>query len=314
MPVDAQTRSLLEFLAEAGLTDLVADRTPQQVRDLTAALVVPSAVEVAAVEDRALPPAAGSDVPIPVRIYRSRRDGSPAPVLVWFHGGGWVIGDLDTADGTCRALCREADATVVSVDYRLAPEHPFPAAVDDCWAATRWVAAHAADLGGDPACLAVGGDSAGGNLAAVVAQVARAAGGPSICFQALVYPVTDATCDRPSMRDNAEGYLLTTAGMEWFYGHYLGAHDRRDPRVSPLLADDLSGLPPAYVITAEYDPLRDQGRAYAEALAAAGVPVTLDEVTGTIHGFFALDQMLDAAGQARARLVAAWRGVCGGEA
>jgi acetyl esterase len=311
MPVDAQTQTLLEFLAQAGLTDLVADRTPQQVRELMASMRFPSDVEVAAVEDRALPPAPGSDTPIPVRIYRPRLEGPPAPVLVWFHGGGWVIGDLDGADGTCRALCRDGDALVVSVDYRLAPEHPFPAAVEDCWAATRWVADQGGELGGDPARLAVGGDSAGGNLAAVVAQLARDAGGPPICFQALVYPVTDATCDRPSIRENAEGYLLTTDGMEWFYGHYLGAHDRRDPRVSPLLAPDLTGLPPAYVVTAEYDPLRDQGRAYVEALTAAGVPATLDEVAGTIHGFFSLDQMLDVATQARARLVAAWRDACG---
>lgn len=312
MPLDTQTRAVLDLLEQAGIGDLVADRTPEEVRALMASLRIPSDVPVASVEDRRLPPTAGSDVEIPVRIYRPRLDGPPAPVMVWFHGGGWVIGELDAADGTCRALCTEGDAVVVSVDYRLAPEHRFPAAVDDAWAATRWVADHAGAIGGDATRIAVGGDSAGGNLAAVVAHLARDAGGPALCFQALVYPVTDATCARPSMQANAHGYLLSTEGMEWFYGHYLGpGGDRRDPRVSPLLAADLSGLPPAHVITAEFDPLRDQGRAYAEALAAAGVPVTTRDQGGTIHGFFSLDQMLDVARDARRELVEAWRASCG---
>ena len=312
MPLDTQTRAVLDLLEQAGIDDLVADRTPEEVRALMASLRIPSDVPVASVEDRRLPPAAGSDVEIPVRIYRPWLDGPLAPVMVWFHGGGWVIGDLDAADGTCRALCTEAGAVVVSVDYRLAPEHRFPAAVDDAWAATRWVADHAGAIGGDAVHLAVGGDSAGGNLAAVVAQLARDTGGPALCFQALVYPVTDATCARPSMQANAHGYLLSVEGMEWFYGHYLGPDgDRRDPRVSPLLAADLSGLPPAHLITAEFDPLRDQGRAYAEALAAAGVPVTVRDQGGTIHGFFSLDQMLDVARDARRELVEVWRASCG---
>jgi acetyl esterase len=247
---------------------------------------------VAHVEDRAIP---GPHGDIPVRIYRPEGD-APKPTIVYYHGGGWVIGSIESHDGTCRGLADAVDALVVSVDYRLAPEHPFPAPVEDAFAALEWVAEHASELGGDPARIAVAGDSAGGNLSAVTAILARDAGGPELCFQLLVYPVTDHGCDRPSMTENAEGYFLTAQAMDWFFHHYLGdsAHGA-DPRVSPLRASDLSGLPPAFVITAEYDPLRDQGMAYAEALAAAGVPVEAQVYEGMFHGFFAMTAMIDGA-------------------
>ena len=205
-----------------------------------------------------------------------------------FHGGGWVIGDLDTADRQSREVCRGTGALVVSVDYRLAPEHRFPAAAEDCYAATRWAAEHASDHEGDATRLAVAGDSAGGNLAAVVAQMARDRGGPRLVFQLLVYPVTDGVDnDWPSYRDNGDGYLLTTAAMGWFWNHYApSAADRRNPYASPLKAESLAGLPPALVMTAEFDPLRDEGEAYARALATAGVDAELVRYDGFIHGFF----------------------------
>ena len=225
---------------------------------------------------------------VPARVYRPAGTG-PFAVVMMFHGGGWVIGDLDTADCQSREICRGAGALVISVDYRLAPEHRFPAAAEDCYSATRWAADHAGDYDGDPGSLAVAGDSAGGNLAAVVAQMARDRRGPTIAFQLLVYPVTDGVnFDTPSYRDNADGYLLTAEAMHWFWDHYAPSpDDRRNPYASPLLASDLSGLPPALVMTAQYDPLRDEGEAYASALAKAGVDAKSIRYDGFIHGFFA---------------------------
>ena len=224
---------------------------------------------------------------VPVRIYRPEGDG-PHPVAMMFHGGGWVIGDLTTADGQSREVCRGANALVVSVDYRLAPEHRFPAAAEDCYAATVWARDHAAAHGGDASRLALVGDSAGGNLAAVVAQMARDRKGPPVAFQLLVYPVTDGVnFGTASYHENSEGYLLTAESMHWFWNHYApDVEQRRNPYASPLLADDLSGLPPALVMTAEYDPLRDEGEAYANKLAEAGVAVELVRYDGFIHGFF----------------------------
>ncbi len=197
---------------------------------------------------------------------------------------------------------------VVSVDYRLAPEHPFPAPVDDAFAALTWVHDHAADFGGDPTRIAVAGDSAGGNLAAVVAQLARDAGGPDLCFQLLIYPVTDHEFDSASMDDNAEGYFLTRDAMRWFYSHYLNDPDEgADPRVSPIRASDLAGLPPAYVITAEFDPLRDQGIAYAEAMRDAGTVVAAKTYAGMFHGFFSMVAYIDAGKVAFDDAVAALR-------
>jgi acetyl esterase len=217
-------------------------------------------------------------------VYRPEGEG-PFPTVVFFHGGGWVIGDLETHDNQARSVARHGRAVVVSVDYRLAPEHPFPAAVDDAVAAARWAAAHLAELGGDDR-LAVAGDSAGGNLAAVVAQQLHADGTP-VTAQFLIYPAVDSAGEYPSRVENAKGYFLEQPTMDWFYGHYAGGvDDPADPRLSPLRAADLSGLAPALVVTAEFDPLRDEGEAYAEALRAAGVPVRQQRYDGLIHGFF----------------------------
>jgi acetyl esterase len=242
-------------------------------------------VPVAAVEDLAIPGPAGD---LPGRVYRPDAT-TPVPTILFIHGGGFVIGDLDTHDNQCRTLCRDVGAVVLSLGYRLAPEAPFPAAVEDCVAAVAWAAAHIGELGGDPERLAVGGDSAGGNLAAVTARLTRNADGPPLAAQLLIYPTTDLRDgdDRyPSREQNAEGYFLTRADMNWFHANYLGQGDPEDPRLSPVLAGDLAGLPPAVVVTAEYDPLRDEGEAYADQLRAAGVEVASERFAGTIHGFF----------------------------
>ena len=258
-------------------------------------------VEVAAVTDIT----AGD---VPARVYRPHGDG-PFPVVMMFHGGGWVIGDLETADSQSREVCRGAGVVVISVDYRLAPEHRFPAAAEDCYSATLWAAQHAGAHGGDPGSLAVAGDSAGGNLAAVVAQMARDRGEPWIAFQLLVYPVTDGVnFNRLSYRDNADGFLLTAEAMHWFWDHYVPAPgDRRNPYASPLLGGDLSSLPPALVMTAEYDPLRDEGEAYGRALADAGVAAEIIRYDGFIHGFFAHTQTIPATRAAMGDACAALR-------
>ena len=243
---------------------------------------------------------------VPVRIYRPSGDG-PFPVTMMFHGGGWVIGDLVTADCQSREVCNGANTLVVSVDYRLAPEHRFPAAAEDCYAATGWAARHAAEYGGDASRLAVAGDSAGGNLAAVVAQMARDQAGPAIAFQLLVYPVTDGVnFNTASYHANGEGYLLTADSMQWFWNHYApSVDDRRNPYASPLLANDLTNLPPALVMTAEFDPLRDEGEAYANALQAAGATVQLVRYDGFIHGFFAQTRTIAASRAAMGEACAA---------
>jgi acetyl esterase len=258
--------------------------------------------QVGRVEDRRIPGPAGAPG-IPVRIYRPEPEGAASgrPLVVLFHGGGWVLCGLDSHDGTARGLCRDAGAVVVSVDYRLAPEAPFPAAVEDAYAAVCWAAEHAAQLGADPDTLTVTGDSAGGNLAAVVAQIARDEGGPHIARQILVYPATDARGGSASYASNASGYFLTTAACAWFLAQYLGADgDPAHPRVSPLLADDLTGLPPAHLVTAGCDPLCDEGRAYAAALRDAGVEVRESHFPRMFHGFFGFPELLDDARQARA--------------
>jgi acetyl esterase len=283
----------------------MSQQTPEEARAgfaLLAAIAGPTEAPVPT-EDRSVPGPAGE---IPVRVYRPSSD-EPLPVVVYFHGGGWVIGDIATHDTTCQRLAAAVPAVVVSVDYRLAPEHRFPAAVDDCGAATAWVSAHASELGADPARLAVAGDSAGGNLAAVVARRARDAGGPSVAFQLLVYPATDMTRSLPSHTENGTGYLLDSDAMTWFLDNYLAAADPRQPDASPLFVDDLSGLPPALVVTAGFDPLRDEGEAYAERMREAGVDVTTSRYDGMIHGFYGLDSIFDAAKRATAETAAALR-------
>jgi acetyl esterase len=250
-------------------------------------------------------PGTGGDVP--VRVY-ANEDGGDHPALIYFHGGGFVFGNLDTHDTMCRALARQSDAVVIAVDYRLSPEHKFPAAVEDAYAATLWAAENSERLGIDASRIAVGGDSAGGNLAAVVAMRCRDAGGPPLALQVLIYPITDfSSFETGSYRECGEGYFLTRATMEWLKLHYLefdslGHH----PEVSPMHAPDLSGLPPAFVITAEFDPLRDEGEAYAQRLQRARVPVTVTRYPGMVHGFFSMSGLLadgrKAMGEVAARL------------
>jgi acetyl esterase len=231
---------------------------------------------------------------VPARVYRPSPDPG-LPVVVYLHGGGWTIGTVEQFDPVLRQIANVTNAVVVAPDYRLAPEHPFPAPLDDCWTAVQWSAKHASELGGDPSRLAVMGDSAGGNLSAVCALMARDAGGPDLTMQVLIYPVTDAASDTVSYRDNAEGYLLTRDQMQWFYDCYLrSGADPFDWRISPLQAADLTGVAPALIITAEYDPLRDEGEEYARRLRDAGVAVDQYRYDGMIHGFFGLSAGLDA--------------------
>ncbi len=291
MPLDPQIKVILDQMAALNAPPLHS--LPPEFARMAIKMSTGSAVEVAPVgrvENRTIPGPAGE---IPVRVY-TPEDAGPFPTLVYFHGGGWVICDLDTHDALCRDLTNGAGCVTVSVDYRLAPENKFPAAVDDAIAALEWVAAHAGELGGDSARLAVGGDSAGGNLAAVAAQVARRRGSPELMFQLLIYPPTDFTADTASLRENAGGYFLTYDDMVWFREHYLNSlEDRTNPLASPLLASDLSGLPPALIITAEYDPLRDEGEQYGQKLRAAGVPVTISRYDGMVHGFLSIAAGLD---------------------
>jgi acetyl esterase len=252
--------------------------------------------------------APGPAGPIPLRLYRGQRaeKGRPQPAVIYFHGGGWVIGDLESHDTLCRAIANATPAIVVSVDYRLAPEHKFPAAVDDVIAATRWIAANAAELGIDPQRLAVAGDSAGGNLATVVALDARDRGAPRLVCQVLIYPAADMSLEYPSLERHAQQLPLTRAGMQWFIGHYLRTPaDKTDWRASPLRAANLAGLPPALVITAGFDPLADEGEAYAAALRKAGVAATHERFEGQIHGFVVMGRIVADAARAIARITAA---------
>ena len=305
MPLDPQARLLLDQMASTGTPPLQTLSVPDARAMMESMNVLLGEGEpVAHVADREIPGPAG---PVPTRLYRPEA-GGPLPLLVYFHGGGWVLGGLASHDVVCRSLANAAGCAVLAIDYRLAPEHTFPAAVDDCYAAAAWAVGHAASLGADPARVAIGGDSAGGNLTAVVAQLARDRGGPPLRFQLLVYPATDANTDTPSYHENATGYFLELEGMRWFYDHYLPAGtDRTDPRVSPMRTADLRGLPPALVITAEFDPLRDEGDAYAARLREAGVPVTLTRYHGMIHGFFGMGPLLDQGKRAVSEAAAALR-------
>jgi acetyl esterase len=291
--VHPQFQALLDATAAAVASAKPAAEQTLAERRAGMRALVPAAPDIAVgrVEDRRIPGPAGE---IPVRIYWPAGRG-PFPILLNFHAGGWTTGDLDTCDAQCRTLCRMAECIVVSVDYRLAPEHRFPAAVEDSYAATCWVAANAASLNGDARRLAVGGDSAGGNLATVVSLIARDRKGPPIVFQLMIYPALDCRFDTPSYRANGSGYLLTTETMVWFWDNYCpDVSKRTHPHASPLRAPDLRGLPPALIVTAEFDPLRDEGEAYAQALRAAGVATELRRFDGMIHMFTALAHVIPA--------------------
>ena len=303
MAVDPQMQRVLERVAKSALPPfhtLSADEARRLYRE-TRGILAPPVPEVGGVRDLAAPSPAGA---VGLRLYRGLGTtyGSPLPVLVFFHGGGWTIGDLDTHDIVCRTLANRARCAVVAVDYRMGPEHKFPAAVEDCLAATRWVAQRAADLGVDSARIAVGGDSAGGNLAAVVAITLRDAGGPPLVFQALVYPATDQRMDSASHAKFGEGYLLTRNNLLWFRDNYLGPGDYEDWRASPIRAADLARLPPAHIITAGYDPLLDEGRAFSDRLVASGVPVVYECFEGMAHGFLTMGGAVAAANHALYRL------------
>jgi len=286
MALHPQIATMLDLMAQAGLPGL-DQMTLEQAR-AGMSMTDPNAVPEAVHEIRDLD--AGG---IPARLYHPSPD--VTGLLVYFHGGGWVIGDLDTHDGTCRSLANHSGHAVLSIEYRLAPEHKYPAAVDDCEAATKWAYDNAASLRADPERLAVGGDSAGGNLAAIIAT----AGIVPLRFELLVYPVTDLRAGHASHTENAEGYFLTSSAMEWFATHYLGdsVGTIEDPKVSPLLASDdvLRTAPPGLVITAQYDPLRDEGEAYASRLNQLGVATSAVRFGGQIHGFFSIPGILDGA-------------------
>jgi acetyl esterase len=293
MPLHPHVEGLLNQMAAAGGKPFHA-MTPQECRQVFGGLIAslpPSQARLAGTADRTVPGPAG---PIRTRVYTPEGKG-PFPVLVFFHGGGWVIGDLESHDSVCRELSGGAGVVVVSVDYRLGPEHRFPAAADDCTAVTRWVLQNAAQINGDAQRVAVGGDSAGGNLAAVVSQELRDQDRIRLAAQLLIYPVArlDGVASR-SMVDNATGYLLQRADMDWFRDHYLGPNvDGKDVRVSPILAKSLAGLPPALVQTCEFDPLRDEGEDYGKALTAAGVPTVMSRYDGSIHAAFSFFTIME---------------------
>ena len=304
--LDPQIEEILRQAQESGAPPLHT-LTPEQAREVKNQVFIEYGgppVDVSKVEDLHIP---GPEGEIPIRIYTPDGRG-PFPVLIYFHGGGWVICNLDTHDSLCRHLATRISCVVVSVDYRLAPEHKFPAAAEDAYAATEWVALNADHLKVDPNRIAVGGDSAGGNLAAVTAIIARDKAGPPLVHQLLVYPATDlSSMDSNSYREHGQDYILTKDSMEYYVSHYLAREeDALDPHASPLLASDLGGLPPALIITAEFDVLTDEGEAYANRLKKAGVPVKYTCYKGMIHAFFSMagvvDRTMDALGEAAAAL------------
>ena len=306
--LDTKTQFLLKLLALRPFDPTTGGATVEAVREVyngSSGPMGPPHRDMSHVIDRGVPGPVGE---VPVRVFIPKSSQSILPVTVFYHGGGWVIGNLDTHDPVCRAIADAADTIVVSVDYRLAPEHRHPAAVDDAIAAYRWVIENAGEYGGDGNRIAVAGDSAGGNLAAVVAQQARAESLQPPIFQLLVYPVTDLRCDSESYETFADGFFLTRNMMRWFRGHYLGeTGDVDNPTASPIRAGDVSGLCPALVMTAGFDPLRDEGRAYADALREAGGEVEYRCYDSLIHGFYSLQGAIDAARPAFDDSVAALR-------
>lgn len=306
MPLDPQARAYIDEVMTLGFA---APRTITPVEwraqaPIRAAHFNIQPQPIAKVENLTVPGPAGD---IPIRVFTPDAPG-PLPILVHYHGGGWVIGSVDQSENLCRAMANLTPCIVVSVEYRLAPETRFPGGLEDCYAATQWVAEHGAELGGDPSRLAVGGESAGGNLAAAVSLLARERGGPKISYQVLIYPVTDANFETASYTEMAEGYGLTRDGMQYFWELYLADPSHASDPLASVLQADVSGLPPALVVTAEFDPLRSEGDAYAEKLKAAGVPVEHVSYPGQIHGFFNVGTMMqtgDKAVAAAARSLAA---------
>jgi acetyl esterase len=307
--LDPSLQMLLAAQKATGINGLVVADDPVATRVSNNALtrtLDERDIRVAGIRPVSIPGPAGT---IAARHYRPPAGGQPAPLVVFLHGGGWVFGDLDSHDSACRLICRDAGVHVLAVDYRLAPEHPAPAAVDDAYAAYRWAREHAAELGADPRRVAVAGDSAGGNLTAVVCRLARDAGDPMPSLQWLIYPVTDQRGQARSRSLLGDGFLLTKHDMDWFTDSYLrdSGLDRTDPIVSPLLADDLSGLPPALVITAGFDPLRDEGEQYAVKLQEAGVTVDHRVMTSMIHAFLNLNVLGGGVARANAEMISALR-------
>jgi acetyl esterase len=303
--LDPQAKAVIDLVIKSGRPPYhqLSPKDARQMYRETRPASTPPAPEIGLVKDL-------SADGVPVRLYRPKdvSAAAPLPALVYFHGGGWVIGDLDTHDVLCRQLTAGAGIAVVAVDYRLAPEHKFPAAADDAWTATRWVAAHAGELGVDAARLAVGGDSAGGNLAAAVSLMARDQGAPALAMQVLLYPVTDVAAEAQSYTDFADGFMLTRDSMRWFIAHYLNdGRDATDWRVSPLRAPSLAGVAPALVVTAGFDPLRDEGDAYARKLREAGVRVDAVCYGGMIHGFAPMGRLIETGNRAVAHVVATLR-------
>jgi acetyl esterase len=308
VPLDPSAKRLLDMLAAAGGMADIAAMTPQQMRDAfrrLAQAVDLKGVPIGKIEDGELPGPGGA---LPYRIYRPQQPAAqPVPALVFFHGGGGVFGDIDTHDGFCRMLSAESGCAVISVGYRQAPEHKFPAAVEDSYVATQWVVDHAVELGLDPQRIGVGGDSAGGGLAAVVCQMAATNHGPRLALQVLFCPVLDMRAETPSRRAFAEGYFLNQATIDWMLRHYCADADLDDPRLSPLRASQFSGLPPAHIHTAEFDPLRDEGEAYAKVLRQAGVAARYTCHAGMIHYFYAMAGAIPAARAALKGAAAAMR-------
>ena len=310
MPLDPQAQAVIDTVNSLGLPP-VWEVTPEQARINAAARP--------GLPGRRWPPWRTAASPARTVTFPSasicRKAAGPFPILVWYHGGGWVIGDLESADPTARHLCKGAGCVVVSVDYRLAPETKFPGPAEDCYAATVWAADNAASLNADASRLAVGGDSAGGNLAAAISLMAADRGGPDIVHQLLVYPVTEVNYETPSYSQNAEGFLLARDAMIWYWDAYLASDaDAANPYAAPMKAGNLTGQPPALVITAEYDPLRDEGEAYGRRLQEAGVDTTISRYDGMIHGFFGMVGVMDKSGQVMEEATGALRAAFAGAA
>jgi acetyl esterase len=309
MPLDPQCRALLDEMEAAGIRPF-EELSVREAREVAWGYLALGGEpqEVASVGHTFIP---GPTADLPARVYTPAGE-APRGGIVFFHGSGWVVANIEICDATVRSLANSTGCVVVSVNYQKAPEHRFPVPFDDCYAATEWVYAHAADLGIDPDRFAVAGDSAGGNIAAAVCLKARDERGPKIAFQCLVYPALDYNWDTPSALENAEGYGLQRESMRWFWNHYLGSpSDAENPLACPLRAPDLCGLPPAFIATAEFDPLRDDGESYAERLREAGVEVTVKRYDGMIHGFYWMLGAIDCARLLHADIAGAVASVLG---